>query len=545
MGDSSVESSNLARKLLKIDGNPRVNLLRGSSKGNDPSKPSPSSRHPVRGTAITSNMMVNPKDALGDPANVVVHTAKVDLHTAKEIGHDPAKVGAHTARVELHTAKGNVHDPANVGDPAKVVDPANIVDSANVVADPANVDVDPANVVDSANVVEKANAYTAKGNVNNGHETDLANAYMVGVDNHMANAYMAKGVMNNDTANSHTAGVHNDDTNVIHESNAVASLDEERFLKQKAKVHWLAKGDANTKFFHNTLKCRNHRARIDVITDSHGILHEGKEVPRAFVDHYVGFLGKEEAVIMPITQELFDVRIDQTMSLDMIRMVTFDEIKRTMFAFADDKAPGPDGFTAAFYKKAWDIVDDLFLFARGELSSAKVIMNSLIDFAGMSGLSPSNQKSTIFFCNVPTQTKNSILNIMPFVEGKLPVRYLGVPLVAARVKTTDCRVLIEKVENRIGDWKNKLLSFAGRCQLINSVISSLHVFWSSVFILSSRIMHDIEAKMRDFLWARGPLKRSRARVSWKDVCRPKTEGGLDLGLLVLLLTFMGHVPGMN
>ncbi|KAK1441235.1 hypothetical protein QVD17_07078 [Tagetes erecta] len=180
----------------------------------------------------------------------------------------------------------------------------------------------------------------------------------------------------------------------------LASLDEERFLKQKSKVHWLAEGDANTKYFHNTLKCRNHRARIDVITDSNGILHEGKAVPKAFVDHYVGFLGKEEVVTIPITQELFDVRIDQAMSVDMIREVTVDEIKRTIFAFADDKAPGPDGFTAAFYKKAWDIVD----------------------FADMSGLSASNQKSTIFFCNVPAPTKNSILNIMPFVEGKLPVR---------------------------------------------------------------------------------------------------------------------------
>ncbi|KAK1441149.1 hypothetical protein QVD17_06988 [Tagetes erecta] len=99
----------------------------------------------------------------------------------------------------------------------------------------------------------------------------------------------------------------------------VASLDKERFLKQKSKVHWLAEGDANTKYFHNTLKCRNHSARIDVITDSNGILHEGKAVPKAFVDHYVGFLGKEEAFIIPLTQDLFDVRIDQAMSVDMIR----------------------------------------------------------------------------------------------------------------------------------------------------------------------------------------------------------------------------------
>ncbi|KAK1408128.1 hypothetical protein QVD17_39762 [Tagetes erecta] len=165
-----------------------------------------------------------------------------------------------------------------------------------------------------------------------------------------------------------------------------ASLDEERFLKQKAKVHWLVEGDANTKYFHNTLKCRNHRARIDVIIDSNGSLHEGKAVPKAFVDHYVGFLGKEDLSIIPITQELFDARIDQAVAVHMIREVTVDEIK------------GPY---------------DLFLFARGDLSSAK-----------------------------------------------LPVRYLGVPLVASRVRTSDCRALIEKVDNRVGDWKNKLLSFA-------------------------------------------------------------------------------------
>ncbi|KAK1421760.1 hypothetical protein QVD17_24364 [Tagetes erecta] len=104
----------------------------------------------------------------------------------------------------------------------------------------------------------------------------------------------------------------------------LATLDEERFLKQKSKVHWLAEGDANTKFFHNTLKCQNHRARIDVITDNNGLLHEGMAVPKAFVDHYVGFLGKEEAFIIPLTQELFDVRIDQDSSDAMIREVTVD-----------------------------------------------------------------------------------------------------------------------------------------------------------------------------------------------------------------------------
>lgn len=51
---------------------------------------------------------------------------------------------------------------------------------------------------------------------------------------------------------------------------------------------------------------------------------------------------------------------------------------------------------------------------------------------------------------------------MPFEEGKLHVRYLDVPLIPSRLCHKDCKVLVEKVHNRIGDWKNKSLSIAGR-----------------------------------------------------------------------------------
>jgi hypothetical protein len=55
----------------------------------------------------------------------------------------------------------------------------------------------------------------------------------------------------------------------------VACLDEEKFLKQKSKVHWLATGDLNTAYFRRVLKTKNHRSRVDVIKDGVGRVHEG------------------------------------------------------------------------------------------------------------------------------------------------------------------------------------------------------------------------------------------------------------------------------
>jgi len=117
---------------------------------------------------------------------------------------------------------------------------------------------------------------------------------------------------------------------------------------------------------------------------------------------------------------------------------------------------------------------------------------------------------------------------MPFVEGSLPVKYLGVPLVSSRLLYKDCKVLIEKPEGKILNWRNMMLSFAGRLQLIVSVLSAMHIYWASVFILPSRITLDFEAKMRGFLWCQGTFSNGKAKVSWKSVCLPKNEGGLGI-----------------
>ncbi|XP_022024397.1 uncharacterized protein LOC110924709 [Helianthus annuus] len=525
-----------------------------------------------------------------------------------------------------------------------------------------------------------------------------------------------------------------------------ALLDEERFLKQKSKVEWLAAGDMNSAFFHSSLKDRIHHSRISVIQDSTGKIYEDDSVHEAFVKHYENFLGGMHSSSLMPSPDLFTRSLASDVASHMIRQVTPEEVKKAMFSIGSDKAPGPDGFTAGFFKGAWPIVgsevtkavidffntgkllrelnhtlialipksssplsvtdyrpiaccnvvykciskivadrikvalddivsinqsafvpgrkisdnilltqelmhnyhrnvgppkcafkvdiqkaydtvdwkflehsligfgfhhtmvhwimlcvstttfsicvngevhgyfkgrrglrqgdpvspylftlvmevltailhhavridssfkfhnkcerqqiinlcfaDDLFIFSKGEIASARCIMQSLDSFSKMSGLFPSVQKSTVYFSNVPSYVKNAILNLMPFKEGSLPVRYLGVPLISSRLLYNDCQILIEKLDKRIMHWRNKLLSFAGRLQLIISVLSSLHIYWSSVFLLPNRVIISLEAKMRNFLWSQdSSFQKGRAKVSWKSVCVPKNEGGLGI-----------------
>ncbi|GJS03712.1 hypothetical protein Tco_0320220 [Tanacetum coccineum] len=173
-----------------------------------------------------------------------------------------------------------------------------------------------------------------------------------------------------------------------------------------------------------------------------------------------------------------------------------------------------------------EMVHNHYLEEAKKKTQERVIMEALDEFKNASGLTLSLPKSTAYFCTVLNHVKLSILQILPFEEGRLLVKYLGVTLVSSRLIYKDCKEPIEKVQNRVNDWKNKSLSVAGRLKLVQSVIGSLNVFWASVFVLPNRILLDIEQIMRGFLWCQGSMRHGKAKVAWDVVCLPKDEGGL-------------------
>lgn len=80
----------------------------------------------------------------------------------------------------------------------------------------------------------------------------------------------------------------------------------------------------------------------------------------------------------------------------------------------------------------------------------------------------------------------------------------------------------------INRWAIKKLCYGGRLQLIKSVLSSIHIYWTSVLVLPKKVIKKIESLMASFLWAGEVKTRCRAEVKWDEVCRPKKEGRLGL-----------------
>lgn len=48
--------------------------------------------------------------------------------------------------------------------------------------------------------------------------------------------------------------------------------------------------------------------------------------------------------------------VTDQMNLSLTKSVTTVEIKGALFSFGPTRAPGPDGFTAAFYQEYWNII---------------------------------------------------------------------------------------------------------------------------------------------------------------------------------------------
>ncbi|KAL0293995.1 UNVERIFIED_CONTAM: hypothetical protein Sradi_6909500 [Sesamum radiatum] len=148
-------------------------------------------------------------------------------------------------------------------------------------------------------------------------------------------------------------------------------------------------------------------------------------------------------------------------------------------------------------------------------------------YATLSGLVAYPQKSHLILSKAAQANRDASFLVLEFGEGHLPLLYLRLPLIAARLTISDCKPLLLKIDSRILGWDGVRLSFVGRLQLIKSVLMALVVYWAMTFILPKGIIKEVEKRLMSFLW-RGTSNRGYSKVTWDLVCRPYEEGELSL-----------------
>ena len=182
--------------------------------------------------------------------------------------------------------------------------------------------------------------------------------------------------------------------------------------------------------------------------------------------------------------------------------------------------------------------DDLLILFNGDVESANLVRQSLDLFFLFTGLQANNGKSCLFFSNVEDLMVDQILTILTFEKGQLPIRYLGIPLITTKLKKQDCESLVNNICSRVNSWKSRFLSYAGRAQLIVSVLTGVQNYWSGMFILPKSVLKDVNRILSRFLWIGNIDKSHGAKIAWSKVCRPKKEGGLGFKDLFLTNTVL-------
>ncbi|XP_019267399.1 PREDICTED: uncharacterized protein LOC109244718 [Nicotiana attenuata] len=107
-------------------------------------------------------------------------------------------------------------------------------------------------------------------------------------------------------------------------------------------------------------------------------------------------------------------------------------------------------------------------------------------------------------------------------------KYLGAPLSTRKLTMIQWKPLIEKIVARTTSWTAKKLSYAGRSQLISSVLFGVQSYWAQLFILPTKVMKSVKSFCRSYLWTGNNVITKKALISWEGVCCPKSSARWNL-----------------
>ncbi|XP_062093314.1 uncharacterized protein LOC133799310 [Humulus lupulus] len=187
--------------------------------------------------------------------------------------------------------------------------------------------------------------------------------------------------------------------------------------------------------------------------------------------------------------------------------------------------------------------DTIFFVEDNEPLSA--LLDILKAFSVVSGLSINLHKCQLLGINLEEDLVELWARDIGCEVGQWPMKYLGLPLGASPRNKGFWEPVVSSCAKQLDRWKCAFLSRGGRLTLIQSILSSIPVYYLLLFRIPKGVVEVLEKLMRDFLWEGADHAKSDHLVSWKEVCKSRDHGGLGIGNLearnkVLLMKWLWH-----
>lgn len=143
---------------------------------------------------------------------------------------------------------------------------------------------------------------------------------------------------------------------------------QESFYRQKSCIHWLDIGDSNSSFFFKSAKANLARNLIHYLKDAFDVrIFDPSDMKMMVINFYLTLLGNSNFDVRPYfvehIKEIHPFRCSFVMISQLVAISIAKEIQLVLFAMPNNKAQGPDGFSAEFFTSSWGLAGPTFIVA--------------------------------------------------------------------------------------------------------------------------------------------------------------------------------------
>ena len=110
---------------------------------------------------------------------------------------------------------------------------------------------------------------------------------------------------------------------------------------------------------------------------------------------------------------------------------------------------------------------------------------------------------------------------MGYRKGSFPCKYLSIDLERSSKSGKEWHNTLDKMEARIGNWKDRWVIKGGKSIKIRSILLEIQNYPLSCLPLPKHLLHKFEAKPRELLWNDCAESKKWVLIKWDELCKPR------------------------